>query len=87
MSADSITPGAGTPTGAPVPAYSDAHHALSEFHAFQAIASLCGDDAATAETGAPLRLHAVRLAAVLGDLIAEHAVLREFAASSPEVPS
>lgn len=68
---------------APVPAWSDAHHVLSEYHAYMAIASMCGDAAAEAETGAPLKIHAVRLATVLGDLLAEHAVLRVIAAAVP----
>lgn len=69
-----------------VPAAADAHHALSEYHAYAAIAVLCGDRAAEAETAAPLPVHAARLAAALGDAFAELAWLRVIAANSPAAP-
>lgn len=67
-----------SPEGA-VPALSDVHHVLSEYHAFAAIAAAVGAADAEAETGAPLHVHAVRLAAALAELLAENVLLRELA--------
>jgi hypothetical protein len=66
--------------GHPVPRSADAHHQLGEYHAYAAIAAVMGPDVATEETGAPLHVHAARLAAVLGELLAENAALRVIAA-------
>lgn len=63
----------------------DAHHALSEYHAYAAIAAVCGGRAAAAETGASLEVHAARLAAALGELLAEHAALAVIAAEVCEI--
>jgi hypothetical protein len=59
-----------------VPPSADAHHQLGEYHAYAALAGLAGAEVAEAETGASLAVHAARLAAVLGELLAENAGLR-----------
>lgn len=60
----------------------DGHDALSEYHSYAAIAVTCGEAAAEAETGAALPVHAARLAAALGELLAENAVLRVIASAA-----
>lgn len=49
----------------------DAHHVLSEWHRFAALAGAASARAAEAETGAPAAVHAARLAAALGDVLAD----------------
>ena len=61
----------------------DAHHALSEYHAYAALAAVAGP--AEQETGAPAGVHAARLAAALGEVLAEHAALAVIAAEVCEI--
>jgi hypothetical protein len=70
---------------APATAAADAHHQLGEYNAYAALAAMLGADVAEDETGAPLEVHAVRLAAALSALLAEHAALRVIAAEVLEV--
>lgn len=63
----------------------DAHHILSEYHAYAALAAVAGADVAEQETGAPVEVHAARLAAALGELLAEHAALAVIAAEVCEI--
>ena len=72
----------------PATASTDAHHVLSEYHHYRAIRGLVGAAIAEAETGAGIETQAARLAAALGELLTENAVLRVLAAPavSAEVP-
>ena len=64
----------------PPSASSDAHHTLSEYHNYAALVLVLGVDQAEHESGAGAAVHATRLAAALGELLRENAVLRVLAA-------
>jgi len=67
------------PRRAPRPS-ADAHHVLSEWHHYGALAAACSPQLAAAETGAPAEVHAARLGAALGDVLAELAAVQVLAA-------
>lgn len=58
----------------------DAHHILSEFHHWAALAGAAGRKVADADSCASAEVHAARLAAALGDVLAELAECRHLAA-------
>jgi hypothetical protein len=63
----------------PASAYEDAHHILSEYHAYLACAGM-GADVAADVSGADVAVHAARLAAALSEVLVESAALQVIAA-------